>query len=157
MRLKSFIFPAIVLVVLGVYAFSGRTADLEPDYVYQGEPEVVAATFYATWCSPCRVLEPRLSDVIPEFADKPVKFVKLDFTFGKRDEVEALAKGEGLADVYRKFGGASGFTLLVDRETGEVIDMLTMDHSSRAMRAAIAQAVAVASRPAEADSDASGA
>ena len=157
MRLKSFIFPAIVLVVLGVYAFSGRTADLEPDYVYEGEPEVVAATFYATWYSPCRVLEPRLSDVIPEFADKPVKFVKLDFTFGKRDEVEALATGEGLADVYRKFGGASGFTLLVDRETGEVIDMLTMDHSSRAMRAAIAQAVAVASRPVEADSDASGA
>lgn len=147
MKLKSIIFPAVVAIVIGFYAFSGRSADIEPDYVYEGEPEIVAATFYATWCSPCRVLEPKLSDVIPEFADKPVKFVKLDFTFGKRDEVEALAAREGLDDVYRQFGGASGFTLLVDQETGEVIDMLTMDHSSRAMRAAIAQAIAVASRP----------
>ena len=148
MQLKTIIFPAIVVVMVGVYAFSGRSADLDPDYVYEGEPEVVAATFYATWCSPCRILEPRLSDVIPEFAERPVKFVKLDFTFGKRAEVEALAGREGLADAYRQFGGASGFTLLVDRETGEIIDMLTMDHSSRAMRAAIAQALAVASRPA---------
>lgn len=151
MKLKNIIFPAVVLVVVGFFAFSGRSADIEPDYVHVGEPEVVAATFYATWCSPCRILEPRLSDVIPSFADKPVKFVKLDFTFGKRDEVEALAEREGLADVYRQFGGASGFTLLVDPETGEVIDMLTMDHSSRAMRAAIAQAIAVASRPDDLD------
>ena len=157
MRLKNIVFPAIVLVVVGVYAFSGRSADLEPDYTHAGAPEVVAATFYATWCSPCRILEPRLSDVIPSFADKPVKFVKLDFTFGKRAEIEAFAQDEGLADVYRQFGGASGFTLLVDRETGEVIDMLTMDHSSRAMRAAIAQAIAVASRPSEPEAGASGA
>lgn len=147
MKLKNIIFPAVVIVVVGFFAFSGRSADIEADYVYEGQPEVVAATFYATWCSPCRILEPKLSDVIPDFADKPVKFVKLDFTFGKRDEVEELAAREGLADVYRQFGGASGFTLLVDPETGEVIDMLTMDHSSRAMRAAIAQAIAVASRP----------
>ncbi len=162
MRYKFIIFPAVAALVIAAYAFSGRTADLAPDYVYDGEPEIVAATFYAAWCSPCRILEPRLSDVAPSFADKPVKFVKLDFTFGQRADVKALAGREGLAEAYRRFAGATGFTLLIDRETGETIDMLTIDHSPRAMRAAIAQAIAVASRPdagsdADPDGDASGA
>ena len=156
MRLKHAIFPVIAALMIGAYALTGRSADLEPDYVYDGPPEIVAATFYATWCSPCRVMEPRLAEVAPSFADKPVKFVKLDFTFGERKELEDLAGREGLAGPYRQFAGATGFTLLVDRETGEIIDMLTMDHSARAMRAAIAQSIAIASRSGGGDGEETG-
>ena len=140
-------FPAVVILCVATVALSGRTHDVAPEYLRAEEPEIVAATFSAAWCAPCRILEPRLAGVIPRFADDPVKFVKLDFTRGPHEEVEALARREGLSDVYRRFGGASGFTLLVDRETGEVIDMLTIDHSDRAMRAAIAQAIAAAKQP----------
>ncbi len=145
-RIKALIFPVVLIAGLGVFLFTGRTGASDAAYTYEGEPEIVAATFSSAWCSSCKVLEPRLSKVIPAFADQPVKFVKLDFTLGQREQIEEQARAEGLGDVYPRFKGATGFTLLVDRETGEIVDMLTMKHSQAAMRAAIAQSIAVASQ-----------
>lgn len=144
-RVKDFIFPAIVIVGVAAFALLGRAPATGADYVYDGEPELIAATFSSAWCSSCKILEPRLAEIIPEFSSKPVKFVKLDFTFGQRADVQEQAEREGLGDIYPRFKGATGFTLLVDRETGEIIDNLTINHTKPAMRAAIAQAVAVAS------------
>lgn len=145
-RLKIYVFPAIVLGGLALLALTGRTAATGADYVYDGEPEVIAATFESAWCSSCKILKPRLAEIIPEFSDQPVKFVSLDFTFGRRDEIERQAADEGLAEIYPRFEGATGFTLLVDRDTGEIIDSLTISHSKEAMRAAIAQSIAIASQ-----------
>jgi len=143
-RIKNFIFPAIVVVGVAIFSFAGRAPATGADYVYEGEPQVVAVTFSSAWCSACKILEPRLADVIPEFADAPVKFVKLDFTFGQRPELQELAEREGLGEIYPRFKGATGFTLLIDKDTGEILDNLTMNYSKSAMRAAIAQAVAIA-------------
>ena len=146
-RLKNYIFPVVLIAGVAIFAFSGRNSATGAEYTFEGEPEVVAATFSSAWCSSCKILEPRLADVIPDFKDKPVKFVKLDFTLGQRDEIEEQAAAEGLEDIYPRFKGATGFTLLVDNETGEIIDMLTIGHSKPAMRAAIAQSIALASQP----------
>jgi thiol-disulfide isomerase/thioredoxin len=143
-RVKTFLFPAIVVIGVAIFALTGRTTATGADYALDGEPELVAVTFASAWCSSCKILQPRLAEVIPGFADKPVKFVELDFTFGQRGAVEEKARAEGLAEIYPRFKGATGFTLLVDRDTGEIIDSLTMNHSKSAMRAALAQALAVA-------------
>lgn len=144
-RMKSFLFPAIVILGLAGFALINRNPAVGADYRYEGEPEVVAASFVSAWCSSCKILQPRLASVMPDFADKPVKFVELDFTFGQRKELEEAANSEGLAGIYPQFKGATGFTVLVDRDTGEIIDTLTINHSPKAMRAAIAQAIARAS------------
>ncbi len=147
-RLKDLIFPVVLVVGVAAFALSGRNSATGADYQYAGEPEIVAATFSSAWCSSCKILEPRLSDIIPDFVDQPVKFVKLDFTFGQRADIQEQAEAEGLGEIYPRFKGATGFTLLIDHETGEILDSLTINHSKKAMRAAIAQAVAVASRDA---------
>jgi len=147
-RIKNFIFPAIILAGLGVFFVTGRmTVVASP---YEGRPEVVAATFTSAWCSSCKVLEPKLAAIIPEFAGSPVKFIEFDFTLGSNAEHKAIAAENGLTDVYPRFEGATGYTLLIDRDTGEIIDMLTMSFSKKAMRAAIAQSIAQAVQPVEA-------
>ncbi len=78
-----------------------------------------------------------------------MKFVSLDFTFGQRDDIQAQAEAEGLAELYPRFKGATGFTLLVDADTGEILDSLTVNHSTQAMRAAIAQSLALAAQSGE--------
>ena len=137
-----------VVLAFGVAAFAayGRSGATNGEYVYPERPQLIAATFSSAWCTSCKILEPRLEDVAPDFADAPVKFVKLDFTFGQRGAIEEQAAAEGLSDIYPRFKGATGFTLLVDAETGEIVDSLTIKHSRDAMRAAIAQALAQASR-----------
>lgn len=145
-RLKNYIFPVVLIAGVAIFVLSGHNSATGAEYTYEGEPEVVAATFSSAWCSSCKILEPRLADVIPDFKNKPVKFVKLDFTLGQRGEIEDQAEAEGLEDIYPRFKGATGFTLLVDTETGEIIDMLTISHSKSAMRAAIAQSIALASQ-----------
>lgn len=147
-KLKNFIFPAVLAIGALFFALTGRTSATGADYALGREPEVIAVTFSSAWCSSCKILEPRLAAVIPGFAGKPVKFVELDFTFGQRDEIEQQARAEGLAGIYPRFKGATGFTLLVDKDTGEIIDMLTVDHSKGAMRAALTQALAIAERTA---------
>jgi thiol-disulfide isomerase/thioredoxin len=148
-RVKNFIFPAIIAAGVAIFALTSRTAATDAEYVYDGAPEIIAATFESAWCSSCKILVPRLSQVVPDFADKPVKFVSLDFTFGQRDDIQAQAEAEGLAELYPRFKGATGFTLLVDADTGEILDSLTVNHSTQAMRAAIAQSLALAAQSGE--------
>lgn len=144
-RLKDLVFVGVFALGVGVFALSGRSSAISAEYTFNGKPEVVAASFVSAWCSTCKILEPRLSKIVPEFSDKPIKFVEFDFTFGQRDEIAQKAKDEGVGAIYPQFEGATGFTVLVDRDTGEIIDILTISYSPNAMRAAIAQALAVAS------------
>ncbi len=152
-RVKTFIFPAVLVIGLAVFALTGRDAASGADYTLDREPEVIAATFSSAWCSSCKILKPRLAEVMPDFADKPVKFVELDFTFGERGDIEDQARAEGLEQIYPRFKGATGFTLLVDRETGEILDSLTVSYDKNAMRSAIAQAIAIAARNEAIDGD----
>ena len=146
-RIKKFIFPVVLIAGVTFFAQTGRnSAASGADYVLEQEPEVIAVTFASAWCSSCKILQPRLAKVIPDFADKPVKFVELDFTYGQRGAIEEKARAEGLADIYPDFKGATGFTLLVDYDTGEIIDSLTINHTQPAMRAALSQALALAAR-----------
>lgn len=146
MKTKNVLFLGAFAAGIAVFAALGRTSATEAAYTFDGDPEIVAATFSSAWCSSCKILEPRLADVSPDFSEQPVKFVKLDFTFGERGEIAEQAAAEGLAHIYPQFKGATGFTLLVDADTGEIVDQLTINHSKDAMRAAIAQAVAIAAR-----------
>lgn len=141
---KDILFAVVLITGVAAFALFGRTSATDAEYAYAEKPEIIAATFSSAWCSACKILEPRLKAVVPEFADQPVKFVKLDFTLGQRGAVAEKAEREGLAHIYPDYKGATGFTLLIDADTGEIVDSLTIKHSQAAMRAAIAQAIASA-------------
>lgn len=138
---------AFVLVpVAAVVGVKLRTPDVAAPSA--GAPAVIAASFVSAWCGSCKILEPKLARVIPQFAGKPVKFEALDFTFGDRPELAELAAKDGYSVVYARFAGATGFTLLIDSETGEVLDRLTMNDTEASMRERIGRALKRAENPA---------
>ena len=136
---------ALFAAFAAAFFMFARSPATSADAAYDGRPEVVAATFSSSWCSACKILKPKLAKVIPGFAKEPVAFVDFDFTFGPRKELRAEADKFAIGDLYERNKGATGFTLLVDADTGEVIDTLTMNFSEAAMRSAIARAIAIAS------------
>jgi thiol-disulfide isomerase/thioredoxin len=153
MKPRQLVSIALIAALVIGFALFGRAPATSAEAAYDGKPEVVAATFASSWCSSCKILKPKLAKVIPDFSSEPVTFIEFDFTFGPRDELKDEAEAFGLGDLYENNKGATGFTVLVDADTGEVLDTLTMNFSEAAMRSAIGRAIAIASHtdePAEA-------
>lgn len=101
------------------------------------EPRLVAAMFRSSWCGACRVLEPRVEDVREEMTDAPIDWVRFNFTWGERDGLRQLAVAEGIAPLYDRLAGRTGFLVLVDRETGQVFEIVTMDYGREQIREAL--------------------
>lgn len=138
-RRDLFFFGALLAAIAAFALFARRPAESGRE-TFAGKAEVIAATFNSQWCSACKILKPRLLKVIPTFSGEPVKFVEYDLTFGP-DGARQHAEADGLAGVYDRFAKATGYTLLIDADTGEIVDMLTIKHDAGAMRAAISRAL----------------
>jgi len=145
MNPRRIVTAAFVALFAGAFFFFARSPATNAEAAYHGKPEVVAATFASAWCSSCKILKPKLAKVIPGFKDQPVTFIEFDFTFGPNDNIRAEAEDFGIEDLYDRNEGATGFTVLVDYDTGKILDTLTINFSVDAMRSAISRAVAIAS------------
>jgi thiol-disulfide isomerase/thioredoxin len=144
MKRNDLILLLVLLAGAAGFALYARTPAASASAAVSGEPELIAATFNSQWCSACKILKPRLLKVMHDFADAPVKFVEYDLTFGP-DRPRAAAAADGLASVYERFSTATGYTLLIDAQTGAIVDRLTVNHSAADMRRIIAARLAEAS------------
>ena len=148
---KSLMFLMGLIALAGLAAWQGtarvraQAAMQETVGVSSEDAQVVAVTFASAWCGPCKILQPRLTAIRPEFADAPVRFLTLDFTMGESDRYMDVASAEGFGEAYQRFRRATGFTVLVDRNTGEVLDVLTADYSKAAMKSAVHRALTLSS------------
>lgn len=141
-------FGLIVAVIIGIAVAVGVAARGPAPKAVQGAagaPQLIAATFRSAWCSSCKILEPNLAKAMPAFADKAVEFVEFDFTFGENEKLAALAAAHDLTRLYEANKGATGFTVLVDADTGAIVDTLTMNFTAKDIEGAISRALAVAS------------
>lgn len=110
------------------------------------EPRLVAATFRSAWCGPCRVLEPHIEAAARVYDGAPIEFIRFDFTYGERGALARRAEAEGIEDVYADHAGATGFMLLIDRETGDVLARITMRYRQQDIAAAIDRALEITAR-----------
>ena len=142
--MKDRIFWGVLFAGLALFVLWGRTPATTAEQDAPGEAELVAVTFASAWCSACKVLKPKVVDIMDEYAGQSVRFVELDFSFGDSAGSADVARSNGFYDAYEQMRGATGFTLLIDRDSGVVIDTLTAGQSRDVMRQAIDDALIVA-------------
>jgi thiol-disulfide isomerase/thioredoxin len=99
-------------------------------------PRLVAALFRSSWCGSCRILEPRLDDVRPDYLDADMEFIRFDFTRGRRDALRTRAEEAGISRLYERLEGRVGFMVLMDRETGQIFEVITMTYGRDEIRGA---------------------
>ena len=107
------------------------------------EPRLAAAVFRSSFCGPCRIIEARLDDVRPDYAGAAMDWVEFDFTFGARASLAERAEAERLSALYGQLAPRTGFIVLVDRETGQAIEIITARYGREQMRAALDRALAI--------------
>lgn len=112
-------------------------SDMAPAAMVEERPRLVAARFTAAWCPQCRILEPRLDDVWPEYEDADIERVRFDFTLPHRAPMRARAVEAGIEALYNQLEGRTGFLVLMDRETGEVLETITTEYDREDIGAAL--------------------
>lgn len=137
----------VVLALLGVFLapnfMRADWAEQAQAQTVQERPRLVAAMFRSSWCGACRILEPRVDDVRPDYADAPVDFIRFDFTLGQRERVRELAVEADITELYDRLVGRTGFLVLMDRETGTVFEIVTTNYDREHIREAIDRWLAV--------------
>lgn len=107
------------------------------------EPRLVAALFRSNWCGPCKILEPRYERVIQAYPPASVEQVRFDSSFGRRRALAERASEEGIRAAYETARDATGFVLLIDRETQDILARITVEYSEADMAGALEYALDV--------------
>ncbi|MEM0967338.1 MAG: thioredoxin domain-containing protein [Verrucomicrobiota bacterium] len=90
------------------------------------KPAAIGALFYAESCGSCKVLDPKIVSAKEAMAEAPVLFVTFDHsTEATQNQAALLADQLGLKEVYESQKKASGFFLLIDPESGEILKTIT--------------------------------
>jgi thiol-disulfide isomerase/thioredoxin len=129
--------PVLTLIALTCGASAHAQADAAE------EPRLVAALFRSNWCGPCKILEPRYEQVMAGYGEAPLEQVRFDSSFGRRGALAERASAEGIRSVYDATSGATGFVLLIDRDTQDVLARITVEYSEADIAGALDYALAL--------------
>lgn len=103
----------------------------------------IAILMYADWCGSCKVLDPKIKAVQPEFERGNILFVRFDLTNeATRHQSDLLAQALGVEELYRRNAGKTGYLTIVDRTSGQSIERITKDQSEADIRASLRKASA---------------
>lgn len=129
---------ALVVAAAIVAVGSGSTqATAQQDKSSEG-PRVIAAKFHADWCALCQKMGPTFEDLQAEVDEEPVLYVTFDLTddFDRRQS-QYLAHAMNVQDVWKEQAGKTGFVLLIDCDSRQVVQTLTHDQSAADMSKAV--------------------
>jgi thiol-disulfide isomerase/thioredoxin len=128
----------LTAVVMGALVAVSPVRAAEP----AKDPQVIGLLFYADWCGSCKVLEPKLETVKEGLTGEPITFTRVDMTDdATKAYSERYARWIGLGSIYEEHAPGTGFMLLVDAESKEVLGRLTRVQSEDELRASILAAV----------------
>ncbi len=131
--IQSLLAATAAIAVLGITQLHA----LEP-----AQPKVVGLMFYSDTCGSCKILDPKIQSVKKDFVTQPILFATLDHSNdGSKNQAALLAESLGLSKVYAAQEKASGFLLLVNPESGEIITKVSRDMSEADIKAAFDQAL----------------
>lgn len=104
-------------------------------------PKIIALQFYAEWCPGCKALQPKLDEAMMNAADQPCLFVKLDMTEKDSHQSEYMLAALGYGELWTENAGKTGFVLLVNTNSKEVVGTITSSQSIREINATLKKAL----------------
>lgn len=124
----------------------GSATQAEPGAAAVATPKIIAIKFHADWCGYCKAMGGVYEEMQAKFDQQPVLWITLDQTRENgRKQSEYLARALNMSDIWAENGGKTGFILLVNAESREVVGKLTHEQTLKEMGAQLVEAVDKAS------------
>lgn len=99
------------------------------------KPNILGVLMYADWCSKCKQLDPKLSEVQPQFEDQSILFTRFDMTDDfTTSQSGKLASMLGLSSLFQEHKGSTGYMVLLNAQTKEVLKTLKHDQSEQQLK-----------------------
>lgn len=125
MNTKIFFSTLIALIMVGGFylSTSASSADAAES---DDEISVISVYMYADWCGSCQAIKPKMEEATRAFEGEPVLFTKMDMTDDfTAHQSKLMAYRLGLQELFDENQGRTGFVMLVDANTLEVLDRIT--------------------------------
>jgi len=130
----------LIILLLTLFTFSFNATENVNKELIAEKPAIVAITMHADWCGTCQALNPKLEKVKGDLKDQGVLFTRFDFTDESTiKQSELMANWIGISDLFeeRKNDGKTGFVILIDAETFEVLERITNNKDEAGIKDAI--------------------
>lgn len=128
----------LIAIIFAISFFTVSATQVESE----DDPAVIAMYMYADWCGACQAIKPKMAEAKPEFEGQPVLFIKMDMTNDfTAHQSKLLAARLGLSEIFQKNEGMTGFVLLLDANTNEVLDKITTDDDTEGIITKITNAL----------------
>ncbi|MEL6754105.1 MAG: thioredoxin family protein [Pseudomonadota bacterium] len=123
------------LVAFAALVFGFAHAELADRPEAEPDPIVKIINFTADWCPNCRIVDPRIDEVLERQVEGEFELVELDMTRTWRasdeEKMAVFADVIRTADAHKAgylwdwYGGRTGITVLIAADTGEPISCIT--------------------------------
>ncbi|MCG8417780.1 MAG: thioredoxin [Proteobacteria bacterium] len=131
----SIAFVAAAVVALTGFAQAGSERSTAAD--------LMAVKFHADWCGSCKVIGPHFTNLGNKFDGKKVLFLTLDMTNeSTQRQSEYLASALGLGKVWKSHAPKTGYILLIEPKSRQIVGKLTKKDDFKAMSTAIDRVLA---------------
>jgi hypothetical protein len=116
----------------------GSIGDSAVEFTSSVPTKIIAVRMYADWCGNCRALDPKVDAIKGGFHNRGVLFTRFDQT----DEFavaqsELLAARTNLTAAFEAWKGKTGVMLLVDANSGEILEVINHRMTPEEIAAAI--------------------
>ena len=140
-RVKAALAAAVTLMGLSL-----TSQPIEARVYTVNTPDIYVMMFRADWCAPCKIVEPRLKNVLNGFNDPRIEYVNIDLGNGNGRFNAHQVFDRGLVQQYNTWLGVTGFAAIVDGDTKQTIGCVNMTYDDASMRKHIANLRANAKR-----------
>ncbi|MEX0661207.1 MAG: thioredoxin domain-containing protein [Balneolaceae bacterium] len=125
MNINRSTFPIFIIALF----FIGSFFLLASDKIESEEnPTIISMYMYADWCGACQAIKPKMAEAVREFEGESVLFTRMDMTDDfTAHQSKLLASSLGLIELFEENEGKTGFILLVDADTHEILDKITRE------------------------------
>ena len=124
----------LIIFIISFSSSTSRAAELP-------EPKLIAVKFHADWCGSCKKMGTVFTDLRNKFDGQPILFMTLDRTnMSTRNQSDLLISALGYDSIFEKYQG-TGFILLIEPRSNQVLKKLTSTQSIKEMAKEIAGSV----------------